>query len=198
MAAVASPYGLRPVNLQGGQDMTHGMRLMPIHIQPSTPIATYATNIFNGDLVKLASGLIIKETGTATALPIGVFLGVEYEDQALGLFHRQFWPASYVIKPSTTAWAYVVDDPDALFEIQAGGPITAASLGLNIALVQPASPNDGSTVTGKSKISAGTTPAATSTLPLRIVDFVKRPGSAVGDAFTDLIVRVNTHANRTP
>src|SRR6478609_3592956 len=198
MAAIASPYGLRPVNMQGGQPMTHGMRLMPIHIQPATPIATYATSIYNGDLVKLTAGLLTKETGTATALPIGVFLGVEYEDASLGLFHRQFWPASYVIKPSTTAWGYVVDDPDCLFEIQAAGPITAAGLGLNIALVQPGAPNDGPAVTGRSKVSAGTTPAATATLPLRIVDFVKRPGSAVGDAYTDIIVRVNTHANRTP
>ena len=62
--------------------MTHGMRLMPI-------TTAYAINIFNGDLVKSTSGLIVKDTGTATALPLGVFLGCEYEDTALGLFHRQ-------------------------------------------------------------------------------------------------------------
>lgn len=198
MSAVAAPYGLRPTNMQGGQVMTHSMRLMPIHIQPASPTATYNVNIFNGDLVKLVNGLIVKDTGTTAALPIGVFLGCEYEDTSLGLFHRHFWPASQVIKPGTTAWAYVVDDPDALFEIQAAGQITNASLGLNGDLVQPAAPGDGSTATGKSKVSmAATAPSSAATRPLRIVDFVRRPGSAVADAFTDVIVRINTHANRT-
>ena len=191
MAIVASPYGLRPTNLQGGQVMTHGMRLMPIVVSSGT----YATGIFNGDLVTLTSGLITKDAGTTTAAPIGVFLGCEYEDSALGLFHRQFWPASQAIKTGTTAWAYVVDDPDALFEIQAGGPITQAMLGLNGDLVQGA----GSTATGKSAVSMATTaPSTSATRPLRIVDFVRRPGSAVGDLFTDVIVRINTHKNRTP
>lgn len=187
MALVATPYGLRPTNMQGGQKMTHGMRLIPITL-------AYATSIFNGDLVALTSGMITKDIGTTTALPIGVFLGCEYEDAALGLFHRNYWPASTVIKTGTTAWAYVVDDPDCLFEIQSAAAVTQAMLGLNGDLVQGA----GSTVTGKSGVTmAATAPSATSTRPLRIVDFVRRPGSTVGDAKTDVIVRINTHANRT-
>lgn len=196
MAAVAAPYGFRPVNMQGGQPMSHGLRLMPIHIQATAGVAGYATSLFNGDLVKLASGLVTLENGTTTALPVGVFLGCEYEDTTMGLFHRNFWPASTVIKVGTTAWAYVCDDPDALFEVQSAGAITTAHLGLNGDLAAYAA---GSIVHGKSAVAmAATTPTSSATRPLRIVDFVRRPGSVAGDAKTDVIVRINTHANRTP
>lgn len=189
MAIVASPYGLRPVNMQGGQVMSHGIRLMKI-----TP--AYATSIFNGDLVALSiGGLIVKDTGTATANPVGVFLGCEYEDTAMGLFHRNYWPASTVIKTGTSAWAYVADDPDLLFEIQASATLGQNAIGTNAALIQGA----GSVATGKSAVSLNAaTIALTATLPLRIVDYVRRPGSALGDAFTDVIVRLNTHFNRNP
>lgn len=188
MAVVASPYGLRPINLQGGQVMTHGIRLLKI-----TP--GYATSIFNGDLVKLAvGGTIEKDTGTATALPVGVFLGVEYEDPSMGLLHRQLWPAGQVIKTGTNALAYVVDDPDTLFEIQASGSLGQNCVGCNAGLIQTA----GITATGKSKVALDVASiAAAATLPLRIVDYIRRPGSTLGDAYTDVIVRINTHFNRS-
>lgn len=189
MATVAAPYGLRPVNMQGSQPMTHGMRLMKI-------TTAYATNIFYGDLVKLvaATGTIEKDTAVTANLPVGVFLGCEYEDTSLGLFHRQFWPASQAVKTGTTAWAYVVDDPDALFEIQASGAVDQTKLGSNANIVQTA----GSTATGRSANALNVTGiAVTGTFPLRIVDFVRRPGSVAGDAFTDLVVRLNLHLNRS-
>jgi hypothetical protein len=125
-------------------------------------------------------------------------MGCEYEDTAMGLFHRNYWPASTPIKTGTTAWAYVLDDPDALFEIQAAGPITQASLGLNADLTNPAN-TPAQLVTGRSIVAmAATAPSTGAARPLRIVDFVRRPGSAVGDLFTDVIVRLNTHKNRTP
>jgi hypothetical protein len=191
MAATAAPYGLRYTNLQGGQVSTHGMRLLPITLN-------YATNIFNGDLVTLTSGLITKDTGTTTAAPIGVFVGCEYEDAALGLFHRNYWPASTLIKTGTTAWAYVIDDPDALFEIQSDAAVTYAMIGLNADLTQGV-PAAAAIPLGRSAVSmAATAPTTAATRPLRIVDFVRRPGSVVGDAKTDVIVRINTHKNRTP
>lgn len=191
MAATAAPYGLRYTNMQGGQVATHGMRLLPITLN-------YATNIFNGDLVTLTSGLITKDTGTVTAAPIGVFVGCEYEDAALGLFHRNYWPASQAIKSGTTAWAYVIDDPDALFEIQSDAAVTYAMIGLNADLTQGV-PAAAAIPLGRSAVSmAATAPSGTATRPLRIVDFVRRPGSVVGDAKTDVIVRINTHKNRTP
>ena len=145
--------------------------------------------------INAASGTLEKEVLTTGTKPVGVFMGCEYEDAALGLFHRNFWPASTVIKTGTNAWGYVVDDPDVLFELQANGLVAQASLGLNCNLVQTA----GSTATGRSAVAAAIAGIAnTATFPVRIVDFVRRPGSAVGDAFTDLIVRLNTHAQPRP
>jgi hypothetical protein len=189
MAATAHPYGLRPVNMLGGQSMSHGLRLYKI-------ASGYATNIFNGDLVKFTTdGTIVLETGTNSATPVGVFVGCEYEDTAMGLLHRQYWPASTTPKTGTTAWAYVVDDPDMLFEIQADDTLSQSAIGVNYGIVQTA----GSTATGNSAVALdASTAATTNTLPLRVVDYVKRPGfSALGDAKTDMIVRINTHFNRS-
>jgi hypothetical protein len=189
MAASAKPFGLRPINLLGGQANSGSIRLYKI-------ASGYATGIFYGDLVSMlaSSGTIQKETGTTTATPVGVFLGVEYMSALQGLLQRNQWTASTTVPTGTTAWAYVCDDPDMLFEIQANGSLSQNCLGTNAAIVQGA----GSTSTGMSGVTlnAGSI-ATTATLPLRIVDWVKRPDNALGDAFTNVIVRLNTHFNRT-
>lgn len=189
MAASASPYGLRPTNMQGGQPMSHGMRLYKI-------ASGYGTSIFQGDLVKLVvGGTIEKDTGTTTALPVGVFMGVEYVDPTTKqLWHRNMWTASTSVPSGTTAWAYVFDDPDALFEVQSDETLGQNAIGTNAALVQ----GSGSAATGNSGVSLdGSSIANSATLPLRIVDYVRRPGSVLGDAYTDVIVRINTHFNRS-
>lgn len=189
MAASAKPFGLRPINLLGGQANSGSIRLYKI-------ASGYATGIFYGDLVSLlaSSGTIQKETGTTTATPVGVFMGCEYMSATQGLLNRNQWTASTAVPTGTTAWAYVCDDPDMLFEIQANGSLNQNCIGTNAAVVQGA----GSTATGMSGVSlnAGSI-ATTATLPLRIVDWVKRPDNALGDAFTNVIVRINTHFNRT-
>ena len=190
MAATASAYGLKPVKLIGDRPWSNSLQRYKI-------ASAYATNIFAGDVVKLiADGTIEKDTGTSTATPIGVFMGVHFTDPTnkWPTFKRQ-WTASTV---ATDAVAYVAADPDLVFEIQAAGAIAAADLWGNIALVQGA----GSTTTGNSGVTAGSSVAATATLPLRVVGFVDRPGSAVGDAYTDIFVIWNrdatTHQLRDP
>jgi hypothetical protein len=65
---VSAPYGLKPVNLIGGQVFAGSTRLMQI-------ASGYATDIFYGDLVKrISDGTIEKDTGTTTATPVGYFL----------------------------------------------------------------------------------------------------------------------------
>lgn len=188
MAATARPYGLRPMGLLGGQANAGSYRLYKI-------ASGYGTGIFFGDVVKLVvGGTIEKDTGTTTATPIGVFMGVEYMSATQGLLHRNQWPASTTVPTGTTAWAYVCDDPDMLFQIQADEAVAQAGIGTNAALVQ----GSGSTATGMSGVKLdGNTIADTATLPLRIVDYVKGPDSTIGDAYTDLIVRFNTHHHRT-
>jgi hypothetical protein len=189
MATTAAPYGLRPINLIGGQQFAGSTRQIPI-------TSAYATDIFFGDIVAIdaTNGTIVKVTatgtdGTTNALPagvVGVFMGCSYTSPNLKYkLFAQYWPASTV---ATDAVAYVCDDPDALFQIQANGTVAQTSLGANFALVQTA----GSTTTGDSKVALKYDSGNTSTfLPLRLVDFVDGPFSRVGDTYTDCIVKFN-------
>ncbi len=80
---VSAPYGLKPVNLIGGQVFAGSTRLMEI-------ASGYATNIFYGDLVKrISDGTIEKDTGTTTATPVGVFLGVSFTNSSTGQVQQQ-------------------------------------------------------------------------------------------------------------
>ena len=182
MASTAAPYGLRPVNLIGGQPYAGSTRMMKI-------ANAYAANIFYGQPVAInSSGVIVAETGTtavATNGVVGVFVGCTYTDPNLKYkVFRQYWPTGTV---ATDAEAYVVDDPDVVMQAQAGGSITQADIGANIAL----GTSSGSTSTGNSTTPLGSSAATTATLPLRIVGFVDGPDSAVGDAFTDILVKWN-------
>lgn len=186
MATTATPYGLRPINLIGGQSFAGSTRQIKI-------ASAFATNIFFGDVVAIGvDGTIVKVTNVGTnadpfpAGTVGVFLGCAYTSPSLGYFlQAQYWPASTV---SSDAKAYVCDDPDTLFQIQANGAITQTMIGSNFGVVQTA----GSTTTGDSKVSlALATRATTATIGLRLVDFVNGPFSTVGDAFTDCIVKFN-------
>jgi hypothetical protein len=186
MATTAAPYGLRPINLIGGQVFAGSTRLLPI-------TSAYSTNIFFGDIVAVATnGTIVKVTNVGTnadpfpAGTIGVFLGCTYTDPNLKYkLNSQYWPAS---TSASDAQAYVCDDPDALFQIQANGQVAQTALAGNFGVVQTA----GSTVTGDSKVALDTSTAATTaTIGLRLVDFVNGPFSTVNDAYTDCIVKFN-------
>jgi hypothetical protein len=81
--------------------------------------------------------------------------------------------------------AYVCDDPKLLMQMQGDGSIAQTGLGNNVKAISTA----GSTAIGRSKNALdASTIATTNTFPLRIVDFVDGPDSAVGDSFTDCIV----------
>lgn len=167
---VAAPYGLEPVNLIGGQQFAGQTREIPI-------ASGYNTDLLNGDVVKLNSGgTIEKDTGTTTATPVGVFLGVSYTNPSTKqkLF-AQYWPAGTV---ASDAVAYVQDDPDLLMKAVAVSGTTVvtfageAMVGKNAAFVQ----NTGSTTTGDSAVAVSGF-ATTASLPARVVAIV--PDSAV-------------------
>ena len=194
---VSAPYGLKPVNLIGGQVFAGSTRLMQI-------ASGYATNIFYGDLVKrISDGTIEKDTGTTTATPTGIFLGVQFTNGSTGqVQQQQFYPASQAIKSGTQIFAVVADDPDTLFQVvscNATTVVTAmgiAAIGSNVALIQ----NAGSTTTGNSAVAINTTTLATTpALPIRIIDVVRDTATGA-DAFVEFIVKINinTHQYTTP
>ena len=194
---VSAPYGLKPVNLIGGQVFAGSTRLMEI-------ASGYATNIFYGDLVKRVSdGTVEKDTGTTTATPCGVFLGVSFTNASTGqVQQQQFYPASTAIKSGTQIFAVVADDPDTLFEVVSCSSTTTvaamgkSAIGNNIALIQ----NAGSTITGNSAVAIDEgTQDVTSTLPIRIIDVVRDTATGA-DAFVEFIVKINinTHQYTNP
>ena len=185
---ISAPYGLKPVNLIGGQVFAGSTRLMEI-------ASGYATNIFYGDLVKRVSdGTVEKDTGTTTATPCGVFLGVSFTNASTGqVQQQQFYPASTAIKSGTQIFAVVADDPDTLFQVVSCSSTTTvaamgkSAIGNNIALIQ----NAGSTITGNSAVAIDEgTQDVTSTLPIRIIDVV-RDTETTADNFPEVIVKIN-------
>jgi hypothetical protein len=187
MAKTASPYGLRLAKTLGEGRTNHGFNQYPI-------ASAYATDLKTGDLVSLTagSGTLQKETGTATATPVGVFIGCAYTDAAMGYLNKQMWKGGTV---AADAMGYVIDNPQQVFQIQASATLSQNAVGTNAAIVQGA----GNATLGISGVSLNAaTLAATGTLPLRIVGLVNSPGfSTPGDAFTDVLVRINTHFNAT-
>jgi hypothetical protein len=185
---VSAPYGLKPVNLIGGQVFAGSTRLMEI-------ASGYATSIFYGDLVKrISDGTIQKDAGTTTATPVGVFLGVQFTNQSTGqVQQQQYYPASQAIASGSKIFAVVADDPDTLFQVvSCSGTTTVAGMGIsaignNIALIQ----NAGSTVSGNSQVAIDEgTQDTTNTLPIRIIDVVRDTATGA-DTFVEFIVKIN-------
>jgi hypothetical protein len=164
---IDKPYGLKPINLIGGQVYAGSTRLMSI-------ASGYNTSIYYGDVVKrVANGTVEKDVGTTTATPVGIFVGCTYTNPTTKQKQfAQYWPAGTV---ASDAQAYVVDDPDVLFKVATVSSGTTVAfygpdaVGANAALVQ----NSGSNTTGDSAIAIdGTSIATTASLPIRIVDIV--------------------------
>jgi hypothetical protein len=187
MAATSAPYGLRPVQMLGGRHNSHGIR----EIRMTT---NSAAGVFTGDLIGLTAGDGASATASPTTTvgannPIGVCVGVRYTDPVMKQeHHSQYLPANAVNNGYTNIWIKVVDDPQALFQVQASGSVTAASIGKNAALAN----FGGSTDTGNSTVQLSQASiATTASLAVRIVDLVESGQSKPGDAFTDCIVMFN-------
>jgi len=177
MGARDGAFGMEPVGIVGGRVYAGAFRQLPI-------ASAYATNIFKGDVVALVSGGTIERISvTTTAIPVGIFMGVSYTDATMGFIQSNYWPASTV---ATDAYAYVCDDPWALFKIQADATVAATAIGLNASMIN----GTGSTVTGRSanELQASSV-ATTNTLPLRIIDFWDR--DEIGSDFPLMLVKWN-------
>ncbi len=180
MATTATPMGAEPTDtLSASGSFTGKVR----HIKIASG---YGTGIFYGDFVKLVAAGTVEKAAVTTAVvagTVGIFVGCSYTDPTTSqlTFNQQF-PASTA---ADDIMAYVVDDPKLVFKMQGDGSIAQTGLGNNVSAVNTA----GSTSIGRSKNALdASTIATTNSLPLRIVDFVDGPNSAVGDAFTDCLV----------
>ena len=185
---VSAPYGLKPINLIGGQVFAGSTRLMEI-------ASGYNTNIFYGDFVKrVIGGTIQKDTGTTANTPVGVFLGVSFTNASTGqVQQQQYYPASQAIATGTKIWAIVCDDPDTLFQVAVCSSgttmatVTSAAIGTNMSILATA----GSTTSGNSSYSVlSTSPALTATFPVRVIDVVPATAQS-GTTYSEVIVKIN-------
>ena len=216
MASVASPYGLRPINLIGGQAFNGGV------IREYKVASNNSAAIFNGDLVVLSSAglpsavgsspvaIDIPNAANATAGIVGVCVGCRYIDSTGITQYRQFLPANIVTAGATEVYVRVMDDPDALFQVQGTAALGTfnsgtdgsgwpGAIGKNAALGFGTS---GSTATGNSGVNLvtgtnGNGLAATTTLAVRIVDVVD--GTQTDD-YPEFIVKLNVgvHSYNNP
>jgi hypothetical protein len=198
MASTNSPYGLRPINLLGGQSFAGSTRLyaMPsgysVSIQYGDPVIVAAGASGTGGLINRFAAIAVT-TATNSVTLLGVFVGCSYTDPVYGKVFRQNYPGSIT---ASDLQAYVVDDPDTLFQAQFNGSATQNYLGANCGLIQTVAGSSSANInSGVSLNTSGV--AGTATLPIRVVDFVNSTTSTVGDSFTDVIVRINTHFMRT-
>ena len=199
MASVASPYGLKPVNLIGGQPYAGAFR----EIKLST---NNTAAIFAGDVIQLTSAgnpqaLTATITSGTTAGVIGVCVGVRYVNPATKQSNwGQYLPANAITGGYSDVYVRVVDDSDAIFQVQgsaAFGTLTngaAGAVGKNAALGNFSA---GSTATGNSGVNVvvganGGSLANTATLAVRIVDVV---AETAGDTYPELLVKFNMGAH---
>jgi hypothetical protein len=104
------------------------------------------------------------------------------------LIFSQYYPTG----TTGVVQAQVVDDPNVVFQVQSAGSVTQAAVGANL-FFSTGAVATGSTSTGNSTASvvAGSS-AVTTTAAFRVVGFPNVQGfSVVGDAFTDVYVKIN-------
>lgn len=177
---VSAPYGLKPINLIGGQVFAGSTREYAI------PYG-YATNIFYGDIVGLTRGNVQRlsvSTGTLGTVT-GVFLGCSYTNPTTKQKQfAQYWPASTL---AGDAVAIVCDDPDTVFKAVVCSATTVvasgarAMIGQNLAMIN----NTGNVNTGDSAnalLAPSDTPATTDALPVRVLGLVPDTVVTLGTA----------------
>jgi hypothetical protein len=172
---VSAPYGLKPINLIGGQVFAGATR--------QRRIASGAASIGFGDPVIFVNDGTIAVSTSTTAAPAtgfaGVFLGCQFVSSVTGQpTFSQAWISGTSVKANTFITAFVCEDPDQLFQVAVvtGTTVVSTTSGLtysninnNVALVA----NTLNTTSNDSQQAILLSSAdVTASLPIRIVDLV--------------------------
>jgi hypothetical protein len=186
MANVQAPFGFQHVGYLEGAAPTGGQAVRKI-------ASGNGTAIYWGDPVtSLGTGYITRSTAGTTQVH-GIFVGCKYLSTAAGkTVWSRYWPGS---DAAADVEAYVINSPQAIFQVQAGGAATAigfadinanANFGLGT----------GNATTGQSGAYLDqTTLNTTTTHPFRVVDTVTfpsgGPGTDVASAYNYVLVTFN-------
>jgi len=197
MANTSGPFGLAQTGTASGPP-----NFAESHNPPYRIASTYGTAIYWGDLVRMNSsttGYVEQwaagDGSTATKIPVCVFVGCSYfSTSQQKTIQSKYWPGS---DATGDVNAFVVDDPNAQFKIQANaGPISQTAIGQTADVVV----NAGNSTTGISGMALDT-PTTTNTLPLKVVNIINTPpganGTDVTTAYNYVIVAFNNQMYKT-
>lgn len=186
MAQSYAPFGLRAVAALG----THGneVRAYPL------PNGANCPDLGKGSPVKLSGG-VITSVGTGGGPLLGVAAGFAWIDPTTKQPQlKNSIPADTssagLYESSDRPTAYIVDNPFALFIIQADASVTAGDLGLNFDVT--ASGGDVNSVYGTSQytLDASTRTSAIGTA-LKLVGLANIVDNNWGDPFPIVVVKLN-------
>jgi len=179
MANKDAAFGMKPVRMIGGAPYTGGQSRYRI-------AANYGTSIFQGDMVAQVTGGTVEVHADGGTVPIvGVFNGCKYTDPTSGeQVFSNYYPAS---TNASDIIAFIIDDPDVVYEVQADDTFPVADLFGNFDIVYTSA---GSTQTGISGAELDVTTGATNTnLPIKAIDISQDPNNSdTGAANTNVLV----------
>ena len=181
MANIDKAFGLRPI---GNLSATGAQKQYGYEIEDDQ-----AGAIFQGDLVTIVGGYVVKFAPGTHAAALGVFNGCSFIDPTSGKpTFKNFYPGSVNIT-SGKIIADVLDDPSQLFLIQADEDIEQADIGKNADVIG----TGGSTTNGTSSMELDSSSIAdTEARNLKIVGLYNVPGNTLGD-FAVVVVKINEH-----
>lgn len=180
MANIDKPFGLKAL---GNLSATGAQKQYGYIIETDQ-----AGAIFQGDLVTVFDGFLVKFDPATHTAAVGVFNGCFFNDPTTQKpTFKNFYPGSVDVTIGQIQ-ADVIDDPSQLFTIQAASSVTQAHVGFNADVVA----GTGNTTTGISGMELAGTPAKTAALNLKIVGLYNVPGNAFGTNAV-VVVKINEH-----
>ncbi len=186
MANVEEKFGLRPYRKLDGTPLVGAQNRYSI-------ASGHTTAIFQGDLViPLTAGTIDRHTANNSTAVIGVFNGCFYTDPTTQKpTFRNSYPGSIAASDIT---AFVVDDPDAVFLMNADDTFAQADLFRNYSV----DTGSGNTTTGISEVQLDVSVSGTNaSFIIQAIDISQDPdNSDTGSANANILVRINKHFYR--
>ena len=187
MANVAEKFGLRPYRKLDGTPLVGAQNRYSI-------ASGHTTAIFQGDLViPLTAGTIDRHTANNSTAVLGVFNGCFYTDPTTQKpTFRNSYPGAIVASDIT---AFVVDDPDAVFLMDAEDTFAQADLFRNYSVTT----GSGNTTTGISEVQLDVSVSGTNaSFIIQAIDISQDPdNSDTGSANANILVRINKHFYRS-
>jgi hypothetical protein len=187
MANVSEKFGLRPYRKLDGTPLVGAQNRYTI-------ASGYATAIYQGDLVQpTTAGNIERHTANTSDAVVGVFNGCFYTDPTTQKpTYKNYYPGSIAASDIT---AFVVDDPDAVFLIDADEAFTRANLFANYSVTN----TTGVTQTGISKVQLDVSATGTAaTFVVQAIDISQDPdNSDTATSNANILVRINNHFYRS-